>query len=235
MPVFLHLSHISANQLSAPRRKTRIRKKLLCWFEKNQRTFPWRETNEPFHLIIAEKLLQQTAATPKMIAAYEELIRRFPTPAALAVARVDNLKKIIAPLGFQYRAGELKRLAIVLIEKHTGRIPRNLQELLELPGIGDYCARAVLCFSFDHNVPIVDTNVARFYHRILGIESGIGTNPARDRNLIALAASYVPRQHAKDFNLAILDLCAKFCTSRQPKCGECPLRSECAYAATSCF
>ena len=169
------------HEISEKRWKRRVQRKLLHWFDKNERPFPWRRTTNPFRVLIAEKLLQQTAATPALIAAYEQTVRLFPTPAALALAPVRTLKTIIAPLGFHYRAVELKRLAKTIVSKHNGRVPKDFYDLIQLPGVGDYSARAVLAFAFGLDVPVVDTNVARFLHRIYGLDIPIGNNPARSR------------------------------------------------------
>jgi len=135
-----------------------IRQKLLSWFEVHERSFPWRMTHVPFRILIAEKLLQQTAATGAVIAAYEELNRRYPTPEALAGAPLAVLQRIISPLGFHYRAAELKKIAKLIVAKHRGQVPSKFPDLMRLPGVGDYCARAVLCFGFGRDVPVVDTD-----------------------------------------------------------------------------
>jgi len=221
------------HEISEKRWKGRVQRKLLQWFDKNERPFPWRRTTNPFRVLIAEKLLQQTAATPALIAAYQQTVRLFPTPAALARAPVRTLKAIIAPLGFHYRAGELKRLAKTLVSKHNGRVPEDFGDLIQLPGIGDYSARAVLAFAFGLDVPVVDTNVARFLHRIYGLDTPVGSNPARSRSLLQLATSLIPSGRARNFNLAVLDLCALICTSSRPNCTLCPLRSDCTFANSS--
>jgi A/G-specific adenine glycosylase len=217
-------------QTTAERWTGRIQRKLIRWFAKNQRSFPWRKTSNPFKLLIAEKFLQQTAARSSVIEAYVETIQRYPTPAALAVAPPAALKRIVAPLGFHFRAAELKRLANTIVEKHKGQIPDNLHELRRLPGVGEYSARAVLCFGFGQDLAVVDTNVARFLHRVFGLPDPVGNNPARNRKLIQLAGSLVPKGRARDFNLAVLDLCASICTSSRPNCAICPLRQDCTFA-----
>lgn len=179
--------------------------------------------------MVAEKLLQQTAATKAVTEAYTEITRRYPNASALGRAPLRALQRIISPLGFHYRANELKRLAKAILARHAGRIPCELRDLLHLPGVGDYCARAVLAFGFQKDLPIVDTNVARFLYRVFGLRGSLPNNPARNRKLIQLAASLVPQGRARDFNLAVLDLCATVCTASAPDCLRCPLRKECVF------
>lgn len=211
-----------------------IQKKMLTWFETNQRKFPWRETDSPYAILLAEKLLQQTSATQAVVSAYNNILSLYPTIEMLAKAKIQKLESIITPLGFKYRATELLKLAQEIVVKHGGRVPDNLKTLLSLPGVGDYIARAVLCFGYGLVVPIVDTNVARFLYRTFGLNGTLPSNPARLRFLSALASGLVPAKAARDFNLAILDLCAKVCVSGEPYCNECPLIGECIHGASFC-
>jgi A/G-specific adenine glycosylase len=206
-----------------------IQSHLLDWFKKNQRSFPWRETRDPYKVLLAEKLLQQTAAREKVVGAYNEIVHLYPNIMALAMAEPEQLKRIIAPLGFVYRADELPRLAQEVLNRDHGEIPSSLNELLALPGVGDYSARAVLAFAHNQNVPIVDTNVARLLHRIYGITESLPSNPARNKNLIEMAETLLPEGKAREFNLAILDLCATHCTARHPICNQCPIQKHCEY------
>lgn len=210
----------------------KIRQELLRWFEKHERSLPWRATTDPFSILIAEKLLQQTAASDVVVNAYTELNRRYVTPQELAIAPLQTLRKIIAPLGLHYRATELKRLAKTIASKHGGIVPSEFSALMELPGVGEYCARSVLVFGFGQDVTVVDTNVARFLYRVFGIRGDLPKNPARSAKLSRLAETIMPKGRARDFNLAILDLCASICTSSQPKCQVCPVRRECTFSVS---
>jgi DNA (cytosine-5)-methyltransferase 1 len=204
-----------------------IQSHLLDWFKKNQRSFPWRETRDPYKVLLAEKLLQQTAAREKVVAAYNEIVDLYPNVEALAMAQPGQLKPIIAPLGFAYRAEELPRLAHEILNRDHSEIPTTLNELLDLPGIGDYSARAVLAFAHNQDVPIVDTNVTRFLYRIYGITEPLPNNPARNKRLIEMAQTLIPEGNARDFNLAVLDLCSSVCKIKNPTCDKCPVQSYC--------
>jgi A/G-specific adenine glycosylase len=203
--------------------------RILRWASKSGRGFPWRLERDPYAVLIAEKLLQQTAARKVVVEAYEEIVREFGTPEQLAHADINVLAGIIRPLGLSYRARELKLLGQVLIFRHNGKVPDNLRELKALPGVGDYAARAVLSFALNEDVPVVDTNVARFLYRFFGIGGVFPKNPARKKDLIELAATLVPKGRSKVFNLALLDFCAAVCLSKVPRCSVCPLQGICSF------
>ena len=203
--------------------------RILAWFENEARDFPWRRLRDPYAILVAEKLLQQSAARLRTSAAFEEIIRLYPAPAALADAEPAILESIIAPLGLKYRAGELRLLGQALVERHGGVVPLDLAGLLALPGIGDYAARAVLSFAYGQDVPVVDVNVARLLYRVFGISGPLPPNPARNRQLTQIAGSLVPAGKSRDYNLAVLDLCASLCVSGIPRCTQCPISSLCHY------
>lgn len=203
---------------------------LLTWFKTNQRDFPWRQAKDPFHVLIAEKLLQQTAATQAVVRVYRKLIMQFPSCEALAKAKIAEVKQIIESLGLHYRASEIIKMAKAIRRQHGGKVPSTLRELMALPGVGDYCARATLAFAYQLQVPIVDTNVARFLKRFFGLDVPQTQNPARNRKLLDIAGALIPVAQARDFNLAILDLCAKYCIAKEPTCKTCPLRKQCCCA-----
>jgi endonuclease III len=146
-----------------------IQARLLAWFERNRRDFPWRHSHNPYTVLVTEKLLQQTAARDSVVKAFHDLTTLYPSVSELADADDAELERILAPLGFHYRAKELKVLASTLLEEHGGSIPAELNQLKALPGIGDYMARAVLSFAYGQDIAVVDTNVARFLYRVFAI------------------------------------------------------------------
>lgn len=219
----------NATMLSLKGNKVEFQDNLLSWFEQARRDFPWRTQSDPYAILIAEKLLQQTAARGVLVEAYEQFLKRYPTPQRLAAASLPDLEEIVRPLGLAYRAKELHAMAQELVARHNGQVPRNLEDLLTLTGVGDYCARAVLSFAFGADVAIVDTNVARFLYRLYGIRGALPANPARKKSLIKLARALVPAGRSKEFNLAILDLCAQICRGTEPICSDCPVQAYCAY------
>lgn len=207
----------------------RFQHNLLAWFSQNKRYFPWRETSDPYAILIAEKLLQQTQARESVVYAYQTLLSSYPSPQLLAEANLADVSAIIQPLGLAYRAADLVGLAADLVTLHEGVIPNNLSSLMALTGVGDYSARAVLSFAFGHDVAVVDTNVARIFYRIFSIPGRMPSNPARKRSLIDLATALLPAGQARQFNLALLDLGALVCTPRSPDCKDCPVLEYCDY------
>lgn len=178
---------------------------------------------------MAEKLLQQTAAREVVKKAFQTLLETYPTPEQLADASLQDVYLVLAPLGFNYRADELRELCRVLIANHSGKIPSTKKELIALPGVGEYTARAVLCFAHGHDIAIVDTNVARVLYRVFGLTGRFPSNPARRRTLLELADQMIPEGRAKEFNLAILDLAADVCRPNRPKCTLCPISQDCKF------
>jgi A/G-specific adenine glycosylase len=207
-----------------------VSERLIKWSLKNGRLFPWRAQRDPYAILIAEKLLQQTAAGNTVVEAYLEILRSFPTPGRLAVADIRTLKRIIRPLGLGYRAIELRALGKALEMDFDGIVPDEFTKLMSLPGVGEYSARAVLSFAFGRDVPVVDTNVARFLYRYFGIIGPIPNNPARARTLFDIAGKLMPKGRSREFNFAVLDLCAAICKPARALCGQCPVRAYCASA-----
>ena len=209
--------------------QVRISEKLIKWYNANHRDYPWRNTNDPYSILIAEKLLQQTSVNENVIKIYNHIVSKYPNARSLSYAEPDDLIPIVAPLGLNYRAYELIKLARVIVERYGGEIPDNLDRLLELPGIGEYIARAILCFSYGHDVPIVDTNISRLVYRILGWQGKMPSNPARVRKLIIQVERFMVKGKAKIINLAMLDLCSSICSIKEPDCSICPISNECQY------
>lgn len=207
----------------------KLQSSLLAWFRVSGRRFPWRHTKKPYAVLLAEKLLQQTSVRDSTIHAYNDLLSTYPTPEDLAKADPEQVRILIQPLGLHYRAHELVKLACALHEQYGGHVPNDLKSLLALPGVGDYTARAVLCFAFGQDVPIVDTNVARILYRVFGLTGEMPANPARKKELIALAALLVPQKQSRQFNWALLDLGALICKPSKPLCVNCPINTLCSY------
>ena len=210
-----------------------IQTRLLDWFRISGRQFPWRQTCDPYAMLLAEKLLQQTVVREGVVQAYDDLLVAYPTPTALAEADVESIRTMIQSLGLHYRAQELVALAQEISEKHGGHVPQDFKSLLALPGVGDYIARAVLCFAFGQDVPIVDTNVARILYRLFGLPGPMPANPARKRSLIELAGSLLPTGQSREFNLAMLDFGALVCRPSAPECDACPLSHVCEFVIST--
>jgi A/G-specific adenine glycosylase len=205
----------------------RFQQNLLRWFEKNKRTFPWRETQDPYQVVLAEILLQKTNVE-KVLPVYVALLEKYPTVESLADAEVSDLVELVRPLGLLYRARRMKRSAESVVQKHGGNFPREKKELRQLYGVGDYMTNAVRAFAYGEPVPIVDTNVIRIFDRVFGLKSA-RPRARTDRLRWEQIGKAVPRKLSREFNLALLDFAALVCTSRNPKCPKCPMKNFCKY------
>jgi A/G-specific adenine glycosylase len=210
-------------------KKSRFSRPLLKWFKTAGRDFPWRETNDPYKILIAEKLLQQTSVRKALIDLYLYLVEKYPTPNLLADADFQELTNLVQPLGLHYRAKDLILMAKDIKEKFSGIVPDDLKSLLLIYGVGDYSARAVLSFAYGHDVAVVDTNIARILYRVFAIPGKFPQNPARKRQLLELAAELVPANKSKEFNWAMIDLGALICVPSNPLCDKCPLNNICMF------
>jgi len=175
---------------------------------------------------VAEVLLQRSRG--KTVAkVFEELVRRWPDAEALARARVPSIERVIRPLGLVRRARTLKELARAVVER--GGVPRTLEGLLELPGVGRYAANATLAVAFNRHAATVDGVTARVYRRYFGLPSEV---PAvSDRQLWELVERVTPRRGVWGWNWAVLDLAATVCLPARPRCPECPLAGRCRWSS----
>jgi A/G-specific adenine glycosylase len=203
----------------------RFRRDLMYWGRANQRSFPWRETDDPFRILVAEILLQRSRG--KTVAkVYEQVFRRWPTAPALSRARIATIQAAIRPLGLVRRATTLKQLASEVVR--LGGVPRTLDELLRLPGVGPYAAGATLVVAFDGRAAIVDGVTARVYRRYFGLTS---SDPAStDRELWRLVEDATPARNVRHWNWAVLDLASTICLPKVPRCGSCPLKAHCRWS-----
>ena len=209
-------------------RRPRFRKELstsvVSWFRRNGRDFPWRDTSNPFHILIAEVLLRQTQAN-RVVGPYIHLVTTYPDPASLAEADVEGLRQWFRPLGLVRRADRLIECAGRLVRDCGGQVPRDLRYLQSLPGIGRYSARATLCMAFNHPVPMIDEGSGRVLRRVHGFPD---TGPAySDVPLAEVAKRILPDSHAREFNLGLIDIRAAYCHPRTPDCHNCPLLEYC--------
>lgn len=195
---------------------------LLGWWEAERRDLPWRATRDPWAVLVSELMLQQTQVA-RVEPRWHRFLARFPTPEACAAAGAGAVVEEWAGLGYNRRAVNLHRCAVAVVEDHGGRFPADLDELLALPGIGPYTARAVLAFAFERDVAVVDTNVGRILARTVG-------RPLAAREAQARADSLVPAGEGWAWNQAMLDLGATVCTRRSPGCDRCPVAASCAWA-----
>jgi A/G-specific adenine glycosylase len=206
-------------------RKNQFLRGLTGWYRKNGRDLPWRQTRDPYAVLVSEFMLQQTTVAA-VIPYYNEWLRRFPDFASLARAPENDVLHAWQGLGYYARARNLHAIAKTLQHRHAGRFPRDLAITSELPGVGRYTAHAVATFAFDQPVPIVETNTARVLARLFDFHSPIDRAAGREE-LWKRARALVPKSCARIYNSALVDLGALICSPRQPNCRICPVKKFC--------
>jgi A/G-specific adenine glycosylase len=200
-----------------------IRRKLLCWYDRNKRDLPWRRSADPYAIWISETMLQQTQVKT-VLPYYEKFLRAFPTVSALDRAPIEKVLRLWSGLGYYRRAENLKKAARQLTRDHDGKLPQEYAALRGLAGIGEYTAGAILSIAFAQRYPAVDGNVRRVLARLFA---------AGETNLRSSALALVPRSRPGDFNQALMELGATVCAPKEPRCERCPLASECVAHAQS--
>lgn len=213
--------------MKPPAAAEQFRRRLATWYRRHHRKLPWRETRDPYRVLVSELMLQQTQVS-RVVGFYDRFLERFPTLGTLAKARPSQVRESWEGLGYYARARNLHALARHVTREHDGVMPSVPAELRELPGIGPYTAGAVASFAFEKRAALVDTNVARVIRRVFSPR-------ASDRRVWALAETLLPRsgKAAWSHNQAMIELGALVCIARRPKCGECPVRGECRSVETT--
>ena len=205
-----------------------FRDDLLAWFSTNRRDFPWRQTGlNPWETLMLEMCLHRTRADQVSQVA-ERILHLGGTPRQF-IENFEALRSTLSTLGLHWRAEKLLEAARHIEERYAGRVPDNWQELVTIPGVGDYIASAVLCFAFGQHAVLVDTNTERIARRVLGEEG----ERSRWRRRLALHDLAGPRGSSPEWNQALLDLGALLCTARVARCEQCPVRAHCRTGATS--
>ncbi|WP_307785490.1 A/G-specific adenine glycosylase [Microbacterium hibisci] len=204
---------------------------LVEWYRRNARDLPWRRPEfGAWGVLVSEFMLQQTPVN-RVIPHLEAWLTRWPTPADLAAAAPADAVRQWANLGYPRRALWLHRAAVEIRDRHHGAVPRDVEDLLALTGIGDYTARAVAVFAYGDRHPVVDTNTRRVLARALGGRSQPG--PPSRRDLDAMAALLPEdRDTAAIVNAAAMELGATVCVARIPRCDACPLSHLCVWRAS---
>lgn len=210
---------------------------LAAWWELNARDLPWRfGRTTPWGVMVSEVMSQQTQMS-RVVPYWESWMAVWPDAAALAVASTAEVITAWGRLGYPRRALRLQECARVVAEEYANELPHTYEELVALPGVGDYTASAVLSFAFGERVAVIDTNIRRVLSRVfLGVESRGGAASRAERELAGrVLPEEMPERDASGlsviWNQAVMELGATVCTAKAPQCGDCPLRDECAFLA----
>ena len=195
------------------------------WYRRHGRDLPWRQTRDPYRILVSEVMLQQTQVD-RVLPKYHEWLDRYPTLEALAAAPELDVSATWRPLGYNIRPRRLHAIARESMARFGGQLPADEETLRSFKGIGAYTAGAVLSFAFGQRAAILDTNVARVLFRVF-VGAGKPKSHAMRRHLWDVSKTLVPRKHVFDFNQGLMDLGATVCTARKPKCMSCPMRKMC--------
>ncbi len=198
---------------------------LLTWYRQNGRTLPWRGHPDPYAVWVSEIMLQQTRVET-VIPYFEKWMKQFPTIKVLAKASEQDVLNLWEGLGYYSRARNLHKAAKIVNEKFNGELPRDLDELRGLPGIGRYTVGAIASMAFGLDEPTLDGNLRRVFARVFDV-SQPADSPAGEKILWGLAAEHLPKGQAGDYNQALMDLGATICLPKNPRCLICPLMKLC--------
>lgn len=198
---------------------------VLAWYKKNKRDLPWRST-DAWGVLVSEIMLQQTPVA-RVLPVYNEWMKRWPTPAALAAATPAQVITAWGRLGYPRRALRLHECAKVISTQYKGKIPTTQSELRELPGVGDYTSAAIIAFAFEGRSLVLDINIRRVFARVIdGIEVPTAAPTKSERQE---REKLIPTKNPHVWAAATMELGALICTAKNPKCGQCPLADQCIW------
>lgn len=213
-------------QLLTPTKTNWFRYQLSIWAAENLRKFAWRCTTDPYEIFIAEFLLQKTGATT-VAPIYNTFLSKYPTLKDLAAASLAEISLLLKPLGLHFRAKRLHESVQIILKDYAGKIPTSEAQLLTLPGVGKYTARAICSQAYSQPLAVLDTNVARIFERFFGLQGD--RVKSRCKLLWQAAQQVAPNTEVGKWNLTLLDFGASVCTARNPSCANCPLARECNF------
>ncbi len=202
-----------------------VQKNILDWYAQEKRDLPWRETTDPYKILVSEIMLQQTQVD-RVIPKYQNFLLQFPTVESLAKASSAEVIVAWSGLGFNRRALRLAELAKKIVQ--LKKFPETEKELLILKGIGPYTASAVASFAFNQDVIVLDTNIRRVFHR-LSFEHKTTQNELLTKELETLAARLLPKGNSRIWHNALMDFGATICLAQTPKCLQCPIQTLCSF------
>jgi len=202
-----------------------IRSKIFDWGEENLRDYPWRNTQNPYKILVAEIMLHRTRAD-QVNKIYENFIQRFPDFNAVFKSDNETIKKELYNLGLFWRADLLYKLSEIIVCEYRGNIPLKKEKLVELPGVGDYIASALLCFCCNIPEPLLDTNTTRIIGRVFGLE--INDSSRRNKQYQKILHDLIDCENPRIISLVLIDFAAKICKpGNRSLHSVCPLKDLC--------
>jgi A/G-specific adenine glycosylase len=206
-----------------------IQRSLLNWYRRNARVFPWRVRDvDPYVVVVSEIMLQQTQAQ-RVTEALPRFLEQFPTVHALAQATNAQMIRQWKGMGYNSRALRLRDAARMIVLRHDGVVPSDVDALRELPGIGPYASASIATFAYNKRVPVLDVNVRRVYSRWMRRQRTT-IDVESDNVLTLFAMNVIPARSASRWHHAVMDLGATICTARKPLCTSCPMADLCPSA-----
>jgi len=206
-------------------KKTLFSNSLINWYKKHHRKLPWRNTKDPYKILVSEFMLQQTVVKT-VIPYYRRWLRQFPDIKSLSLSPQQKVLRAWQGLGYYLRAKNLHKTAQIIQKKYRGKVPDDYESLSSLPGIGPYTASAVLSLAYDKSYPVIDANVRRVLMRLKRYKQK--PDPKLDKELLLFIQPYLPKSGMGEFNQALMELGATVCTSKNPACLNCPITNFCA-------
>lgn len=203
-----------------------LQNNLFFWYESNRRSFPWRENITPYRIMIAEFMLHRTKAD-QVVAVYNKFLDKYPDIKSLANANLNDIKEVTDHLGLHWRSEHFIKAAKYIIENYNGTFPVTREELLKIPGIGDYVSGAILTVCYNKPEYVIDSNIARFINRYYDLR--LTGEIRRKKNIIEKARELFNFFDTSKLLFAILDFTALICKPLKPLCEECCLNTKCLY------
>ncbi len=202
-------------------------KNLHEWFQREGKTYPWRETTDPWAILISELMLQQTTVA-SVIAnrRFENFLKEYPNLEAIAAATEEQLLRSWEGLGYYNRVRNLQKTAQAIIGEHQGVFPKDASTLETLPGVGKYTAGAVSSFAFNQAAPIVDGNIARVLSRLFDFSEAIDSTKGQ-KQIWQWASDLLDHKNPRAFNSALMELGQTYCSPKKPSCLTCPVQNFC--------
>jgi A/G-specific adenine glycosylase len=205
--------------------------RVIAWYDINARPLPWREPGTTAYAILVSEVMAQQTPVERVVPSWHAWLQMWPTPSALAQANPAEVIRMWGRLGYPRRALRLREAAVHCVAKHDGDIPNTYEDLIALPGVGDYTASAVLAFAFQKRVSALDTNVRRVLARAVGGQQRVGPSLTRSERMRARALLPEADTTAARWSQAVMELGARVCTANKPACDMCPIQQQCAWLA----
>lgn len=203
-----------------------IRKKLLRWYRINGRNFPWRHTNDPYKIMIAEFMLHRTKAE-QVVPIYNKFIEKYPDIFSLSMAEEKDIKKFTENLGLHWRYRHFIESSRFIIKNYGQIFPDKLKDLSKVPGIGEYISSAIYIIAFNKNAPVVDSNIARFLNRFFNLK--LEGEIRRKKIIKQLSYNLFNTGSCAELLFAVIDFCSLICKPLNPLCAECIFFQKCMY------